>query len=62
MLIKRNKHVLPVGFCSLLKKNNKARMSEQALCIIKILEYIEGKRHTVRCLINNILRFVVREL
>ena len=32
------------------KKRKKARMSEQALSIIKILECIEGNGHTVHCL------------
>lgn len=45
-----------------MKKKKKGKMSEQALCIIKILECIERNRHTVCCLINNILRFVAREL
>lgn len=50
MLIKGNKQVLPLDF-ALYGRKKKARISEQALCIIKILECTEGKMHTVHCLI-----------
>ena len=52
ILIKRNTHVSALDFavCKKKKKKKKARMSEQALSIIKILECIEGNGHTVHCL------------